>query len=558
MNIKKNINSTEYASVGLSVLGTVAAIVTQQIAYIATPLTLSLSLSLINRQKDLVKADRRIANLEQQLTSDLKSIIEQSKTVRDSLNDLPPAPTTSDFHQLSESVRLDRAELKRLGTVLINIENRGDNLSPFLTEIDLTKDSLQRLSLNFSNFEREFNSRQDSTRVANTDRVMDANNIYTIYAPDAVSQSTSIDERSLKHEIDSDRNALYLSIEQIKLKLQFLEENSQASEESLKKIGWHFLDLEKAFNHRQDPNDIINLNKSLLEIGSDVQSIALEFSNTKTDHILKLTGLELDRGTIYSSLAETKLKIQSLEDNSIASDLVDRISELDTSLGDLHDYNLRLTNRIDNYSQERIDEIVNAVVSNRQIEDLIQYQIESSNQKQLELIQQILPATYSYTLVSGRTESRKIFLDALARSQERLILVCPWLTKHAIDTETKDLMIAALSRGVHINIGWGHLSDIGNSKLPLSKETLLNSPRARRWGGYSAVNEVYNLQTDYPNLLTLKVLGTHEKFLVCDRKFAMLGSHNYLTSNTSSNERELGIKTDSPELIDKLIELFDR
>ncbi len=180
MNIKQNINSTEYASVGLSVLGTVAAIVTQQIAYIATPLTLSLSLSLINRQKDLVKANQRLANLEQQLTSDLKSVVEQSKTVRDSLNDLPPAPTTSDFHQLSESVRLDRAELKRLGTVLINIENRGDNLSPFLTEIDLTKDSLQRLSLNFSNFEKEFNSRQDSTRVASTERVMDANNIYTI------------------------------------------------------------------------------------------------------------------------------------------------------------------------------------------------------------------------------------------------------------------------------------------------------------------------------------------------------------------------------------------
>ncbi len=379
MNIKKNINHTEYASVGLSVLGTVAAIVTQQIAYIATPLTLSLSLSLINRQKDLVKADRRIANLEQQLTSDLKSIIEQSKTVRDSLNDLPPAPTTSDFHQLSESVRLDRAELKRLGTSLINIEKRGDDLSPFLTEIDLTKDSLQRLSLNFSNFEREFNSRQDSTRVAN-ERVMDANNIYTIYAPDAVSQSIAIDEQSLKHEIDSDRNALYLSIEQIKLKLQFLEENSKVSEESLKKISWHFLDLEKKFD-RQDPNDIININKSLLEIESNVQAIALEFSNTKTDHIFKIAGLELDRGTIYSSIAETNLKIQSLEDNSIASDLVDRISELDTSLGDLHDYNLRLTNRIDNYSHERIDEIVNAVVSTRQIEDLIQYKIESSNQK---------------------------------------------------------------------------------------------------------------------------------------------------------------------------------
>ena len=92
----------------------------------------------------------------------------------------------------------------------------------------------------------------------------------------------------------------------------------------------------------------------------------------------------------------------------------------------------------------------------------------------------------------------------------------------------------------------------------MSKERLLNSPKAKRWGGYNAVNEVYALQAEYPNLLTLKVLGTHEKFLVCDRKFAMLGSHNYLTSNTSSSERELGIKTDSPELIDKLIELFDR
>jgi phosphatidylserine/phosphatidylglycerophosphate/cardiolipin synthase-like enzyme len=58
--------------------------------------------------------------------------------------------------------------------------------------------------------------------------------------------------------------------------------------------------------------------------------------------------------------------------------------------------------------------------------------------------------------------------------------------------------------------------------------------------------------------LNLKVLGTHEKFLVCDRRFAMIGSHNFMSSGASSSEREVGIKTDSPETIDKLIELFDR
>ena len=486
MNSKKSINHTEYAAVGLSVLGTVAAVVTQQIAYVATPLTLSLSLSLINRQKDLVKADRRIANLEQQLTSDLKSVVEQSKTVRDSLNHLPPAPTTSDFHQLSKSVMLDRAELKRLGTSLINIEKRGDDLSPFLTEIDLTKDSLQRLSLNFSNFEKEFNSRQDSTRVTSTERIMDANNLYTIYAPDAVSQST-LDNQSLQSiAIDSDRNALYLSIEQIKLKLQFLEENLKVSEESL---------------------------------------------------------------------AETKLKIQSLEDNSIASDLVDRISELDTSLGDLHDYNLRLTNRIDNDRQYEIDEIIDAVVSAKQLDTLIRQQVDRSSLEQLELIKQALPKKYNYNLVYGREESRQVFLDALQQSQERLILVCPWLTNYAIDLDVRDLIINALERGVSIGIGWGHLKDVNNDLSRLSQAEFLQLGK-QQWL-YNAVPALDKIQAKYPNL-TLKVLGTHEKFLVCDRKFAMLGSHNYLTSHTNSSERELGLKTDSPELIDKPIELLDR
>jgi hypothetical protein len=60
VNIKKNINSTEYASIGLSMIGTVAAIATEQIAYIAAPLTLSLSLSLIDRQKQLTRSNQSI------------------------------------------------------------------------------------------------------------------------------------------------------------------------------------------------------------------------------------------------------------------------------------------------------------------------------------------------------------------------------------------------------------------------------------------------------------------------------------------------------------------
>ena len=155
MNIKKNINGIEYASLGLSVIGTVAAVVTQQIAYIATPLTLSLSLSLINRQKELVRATKRLTNLEQ-----------QSQTVRDSVNALSSAPAPIDFDNLQQSIIDNRQELKRIGTVIFELEKRDNDPSPFLTEIDLTKDSIKHLGLNFSKFQKQFKDRQVSIRVA--------------------------------------------------------------------------------------------------------------------------------------------------------------------------------------------------------------------------------------------------------------------------------------------------------------------------------------------------------------------------------------------------------
>ena len=112
----------------------------------------ALSVSLINRQKQLTTAEQRLVNLEHQLVA------------------LPAAPTTVDFYRLSANVSEDRAELQRLGILLTEIERRSDDLSPFLTEIDLTKDSLKQLSLNLANFEQEFNNSKDSTRVTNAER----------------------------------------------------------------------------------------------------------------------------------------------------------------------------------------------------------------------------------------------------------------------------------------------------------------------------------------------------------------------------------------------------
>lgn len=518
MNIRKHINSIESATIGLSVLGAAVAIVTQQIAYIATPLTLSLSLSLVNRQKELAKSERRLANLEQQL------II------------LPAAPTTVEFYKLVASVNTDRQKLDRLETLLLEIQHKDNSL--FLTEIDLTKDSLKQLSLNFADFEKEFNGRDRTTTEREFGEIRNSTQTITAIEIDR----RSVLEDSLDFlELDLAKDAINLSIEQMKSKLQFLEENSKVSEDAIKQIGWRFLELEQAFTDRQELLQLEDLSIYIALMNDRIQTLESETDSTKTDYFLKLTGLELDRDNIQASISETKLSIQQLAANSVSADTIEQIEELDTSLGDLHDYSLRLKNRIDE---------IEIIASIERVSVLIQQEVAS----QFTSIKQLLPGNYKYELIYDRSGSRQVFLDALQQSQSRLILVCPWLTKYAINSEAIALMRSALDRGVSIEIGWGHLKDVDNNRAYLSQSELLKS---NNWH-YNALPELSELQIKYDRLLQLKVLGTHEKFLVCDRQFAMLGSHNYLTSDTKSSEREVGLKTDNSEIIDKLVDLFDR
>lgn len=99
-----------------------------------------------------------------------------------------------------------------------------------------------------------------------------------------------------------------------------------------------------------------------------------------------------------------------------------------------------------------------------------------------------------------------------------------------------------LNRNCRIDIGWGYLSD-------------RNRVGIGWW--YDALKDLRQLERDYLDQFKLKLLGTHEKFLVCDSTFAMLGSHNMLTSSAQSAEREVGIRTTDPQIIQGLINRFD-
>jgi hypothetical protein len=152
---------------------------------------------------------------------------------------------------------------------------------------------------------------------------------------------------------------------------------------------------------------------------------------------------------------------------------------------------------------------------------------------------------FQYKLVIDRRGSREILFQALDTAQTRLIMVCPWISNYALDNEVKTKIEILLQKGVIVEIAWGHLKDIENEKIDYNHYS------------YDQIPYLKKLSQTYNNL-KLKMIGTHEKYIVCDTKFVMLGSHNFLTSNDFNVEREIGLETNDPSIIQFLINRYEK
>jgi phosphatidylserine/phosphatidylglycerophosphate/cardiolipin synthase-like enzyme len=139
-------------------------------------------------------------------------------------------------------------------------------------------------------------------------------------------------------------------------------------------------------------------------------------------------------------------------------------------------------------------------------------------------------------------------IEALDEAQDRLIIICPWLSEYAIDTELREKFEALLKRKGRIAIGWGHLQDLTRGLTHRDVE-----PK----GFYSALPKLKALGYTFPDQVELKPLGTHEKYFVCDEEFAVIGSHTVLTSGINRQDRGLGLRTDDFQIISDLIQRFE-
>lgn len=132
-------------------------------------------------------------------------------------------------------------------------------------------------------------------------------------------------------------------------------------------------------------------------------------------------------------------------------------------------------------------------------------------------------------------EHRPLLLSAIDSATVELTIVSAFVAPEAFDRELRRKLFQALKRGVEVRIAWG-LGTTGRGREADRKRT-----RGRE---ALAPLEKSAKQAGLTHLLTVKRTETHQKLIICDDKFVVRGSFNWLSyrgeSATGSNAEQEG------------------
>jgi tetratricopeptide (TPR) repeat protein len=148
---------------------------------------------------------------------------------------------------------------------------------------------------------------------------------------------------------------------------------------------------------------------------------------------------------------------------------------------------------------------------------------------------------------------RALLDAALAQTNERIIIVSPYPTPETFDAALLEQFETVLQRGAQIDIGWGHLVDEHQVRLP----RCLHQPMIDLNGqGFlpRLLQQLAQLKQRYRQQFRFKILGTHENFVVCDLDFAAFGIFPIPGATSAGG---VALRNDDPLVVQSLIDHFD-
>lgn len=146
-------------------------------------------------------------------------------------------------------------------------------------------------------------------------------------------------------------------------------------------------------------------------------------------------------------------------------------------------------------------------------------------------------------------EHPELLRHALRSATERLVLISPWLRSAVLDKELLADFAGALDRGVELYLGWG----IGGEGA------------TGRDADAEALQSLGRLAEEHANFHFSRLGRTHAKVLICDRRFMVVTSFNWLSfkgdpKRTFRDERGLlvSLAEQIDDQFDEMIRRFEQ
>lgn len=177
-----------------------------------------------------------------------------------------------------------------------------------------------------------------------------------------------------------------------------------------------------------------------------------------------------------------------------------------------------------------------------------EFSFEEADEEKNEIIQDIREiANKSDTLeYIMNYKIREKFIYYLNHAEESLYIISPWMNNYIINSEFIESFEKLLKRGVKVRIIYGI-----SSKSDMKEDY-------RNANTYSIAQKLKVIGEPYGDLFKISHGQTHEKLLICDRKYYINGSFNFLSysgETTGKFRNEGSTYSENKELIEKTIKL---
>jgi hypothetical protein len=222
------------------------------------------------------------------------------------------------------------------------------------------------------------------------------------------------------------------------------------------------------------------------------------------------------------------------------------------------------------YNIDRLDERVDLI--EQQYQGTVQPQIQrlaynirqmrdNSPQKWIEQIDHRLEQVLPYQYQVSQNDRTDLLFKAIREANDRLIIVTPWLPNKPQLPRFLAVLAEALEQNLFVSIGWGDRIDIG-------KGANCSRPIVLKDGGwryqpdcdpdelYGALPELLRLRKRYKRL-HLKLIGTREKLIVCDRSWALLGGQHFLCDIGGHGTNDPGLFTTDKKIVSEISQRFN-